>query len=217
MFLGVTVAGWLLLGMFYFPFVVLALVILRRKIGGARWFKNVAVIGAAFILFALPISDAAIGAWRMRQECSGAGLEIYRRVVVDGYFDETLNGSFLKGSGYRFREYMDPLKGYVRAEISSGGSVIEQRIERPSARFRYQKGDRSPLGFGVVRREERIVDSETNETLAKFVYIGRSPGFIDRIWISLFGTYRQDLESCHPKRTPDLAIEVKNILVPAEQ
>jgi hypothetical protein len=217
MFLGVTTGGWVLLGVVYLPLVILALVFLGGRSKGPTSRKIVILGVAALIFFALPVVDAAVSEWRMRQLCPKAGLKVNQRVVVDGYFDESLQASFLTGTGYRFREYFDPAKArFVRAELTPDGRVVLLEIDKPTARYHYKKRVFSYEGNGVERSEQRIVDTVTGENVAVQVSIGRLPGFVDRLWLRWFGPL-EHLETCQKAGAPELVTEAKRILIPANR
>jgi hypothetical protein len=228
MFLGVTTAGWVLLGILYLPLALVALAFLGRRIKGST-LGQVVILGiAALVLFALPVSDAAVSQWRMRQLCPEAGLKVNRRVLVDGYFDEERSpiGSperihnlpaILKATGYRFWEYRIPLTDrFERTALTADGKVEQFELSRPTARYHHKKRAFSSMGGGIERSEQRIVDAETGEDVAVDITIGRLPGFVDRLWLGWFGPI-QPLETCYQPGAPTLVTELRLILIPTSK
>jgi hypothetical protein len=217
MFLGITVIGWVLLITIYLPISILIL----GKFHRARWiplaWKVPALAFAAAILWALPVTDAALSTWKLNNLCPESGLKVYRREVVEGFYDENISGGFLTGSGYRFREYFDSAKrSYVRAELSPFGGITYQVIPMPTARYHFKKWEFSDLGFGVKRSERRIYDSLTRRDLAVEISVGRYPGFVDRLWLRWFGPM-EGLETCFRKGQEDIVMQSRNILIPIDK
>lgn len=213
-FLGITEIGWILFALIWLPFASLILIFLSRSFNLEKLWKGFVLVVAGFLLCALPVVDAAWSAWWLKEKCPESGLEILDRVTVDGYFDEELTSSYLKGSGYRFREYPAPFnRGYLRAELKEDGTVAVRKIDHPTARYRSTKWVSAEISYGVSRSEKRIFDSLLSKDIAKDVVVSSYPGFLDRLWLRWFGPI-QALETCHREGQKSVTTEITKILIP---
>ncbi len=178
-FYYLSVFSLMLLGVVY---VALALVLwgtarVTRGMAGRK--ALLAVIGMVFLI--LPIGEELWIAWNFGQACKEAGTFIYKKVEVDGFYDDTRSThagtptpqaveSFEK-SGYRFFE-MKGREKFVRIE-----KIDDQwraaALDYPTARYHYQSRDHLSLALKVVRHESIVIDAREKQTIGKETIIGR--------------------------------------------
>jgi hypothetical protein len=196
-FLGISVVGWVLIGLVYVP-----LTVLLRALSRGRWRQHKRAAGAAAIVVYLPlaagVAEAVYVDQRFKALCATAGLKINRKVVVEGYFvnaasdlnwDEAVKS---ERRGFRFVEWSekplgtplnDPTRKYWRADRVAPGDVRRSAIDAPTARFEYRYARfPSPNGHLIEKREDVIVDRRSGEVIASHVVGYRYRAFIDRIW-----------------------------------
>jgi hypothetical protein len=117
------------LGIYYtslfsvFPLGIAYFVLLLALWGVAHITRNLparkvllGILGAVFLL--LPIAEELFIAWRFTQACREAGTFIYKKVQVEGYYDDTGAGMtrIVGGPPYRFIETPDGRGKYQRIE-----------------------------------------------------------------------------------------------------
>lgn len=79
-----------------------------------------ATVGAVFLV--LPVAEELWIAWNFGQACEGAGTFIYKKVQVEGYYDDTGGGTMTRLVGrppYKFIESRDSSGKYRRVEYAS--------------------------------------------------------------------------------------------------
>ena len=154
------------------------------------------VIGIVFLV--IPVAEELWIAWNFGQACKEAGTFIYRKVQVEGFYDDTRPGRpgplaeqakrSMDQSGYLFHErpLLDTRGGaakVVRYE-KVNGDWLSKVIDRPTARYHYKW----PNHYGVrvaykVGKSERVViDTQNNKQIARYISFGRRPPWY---WIAL--------------------------------
>lgn len=191
MLLGVSVIGWLLLGLVYVPLGIgLAMWINRRRGRDKRAIVVVTVI--ALIPLVAMVGEAAYVDWRFRQLCQEAKLTITRKVVVEGFYDD---GYRTRGwgdtnailGGYEFIEWRDKEGRNWRTERGEGEKSRTVSIDKPTARYYWRNQQfPNPVGHLLLRREETVIDSLTGEIIGKRVDGYRRPPFIEALWLRYF-------------------------------
>lgn len=138
---------------------------------------------AFFVL--LPIWDIPV-AWRQfKHLCeTEAGVKIIRSVDgVEGFtrlhFGSAAAKEALSLYGYQFVETVNLSNQLVRYRLDQQGTLIEERIEKPSARYRVEGGDWIPLKYAYKFKVE-IMDSQTNEILATKTEFGFRGGWLGK-------------------------------------
>jgi hypothetical protein len=135
------------------------------------------VLGAVFVI--LPVAEELWIAWNFGQACKRAGTFIYKRVQVDGFYDDThgWRADKLRATGYRFVEGRDATSGrnsYWRHEMV-GDQARSFRIDRPSARYHYKWPQRNALvGYKTYKQTEEVTDVQSGEVLGRGVQYGRT-------------------------------------------
>lgn len=145
------------------------------------------VLGVVFLL--LPVSEEFWIAWNFGQACKQAGTFVEKKVVVDGFFDETRSThagaptrqaeiSFDK-SGYQFLE-MKGSNGRVVHLEKSGGRWSATVLDHPKARYHFQYSDPmsgTPWAHKIVRSGSVVIDSESKKEIARYTSFGRAPAW----------------------------------------
>ncbi len=165
-------------------YAVLGLVFLgiARVTRNKTWQKTLLVVlGATFAV--LPIAEELWIAWRFGQTCKEAGTFVYRKVQVDGFYDDTRTthsgaptpqaASSFDKSGYRFLEMKGPEK-YIRLEkIDDQWKTAV--IDRPTARYHFKTTDSGTIvSHKILKSQTTVVDNLTGEELARYIRFGRS-------------------------------------------
>lgn len=92
MILGVTIVGWGLIALFWWPVVAFVILQLWRKAKPTPVHRGALTLFAA-VLAVLPAADAIWIQWRFDRLCEGAGLRVPRKIVAEGYFDTSAVGA----------------------------------------------------------------------------------------------------------------------------
>ena len=135
-----------------------------------------AIIAVVFLV--LPVSDELWIAWNFGQACKEAGTFIYKKVEVEGFYDDThgWRPDKLRASGFRFVEGRDTTSGrdsFWRHEYV-GDQIRSFKINHPTARYQYRNPhSHTPVAYQVVKHERIVVDAETREVLARELSYGR--------------------------------------------
>ena len=162
-----------------------------RATRGRRWRKPILIVAAVGFLL-LPVSEELWIAWNFGQACKEAGTFIYRKVQVEGFYDDTRTThagpptpqavKSFEESGYRFLE-MKGQEKFVRIE-KADGQWRAFMLDRPTARYHYKwpnpHGDQ--VAHKVGKSERIVIDTETNEQIARYTGFGRRPPWF---WIGL--------------------------------
>jgi len=107
-----------------------------------------------------------------------AGIVINKTIEVDGFYDDTTHWwrQLKESSKYTFVESRDSADGtYWRVE-RDGDQVRHFRIEKPTARYQYKRGDNhTPVAHEIKRFENTVVDSQTGDVLGRYTNYRRGP------------------------------------------
>lgn len=235
MLLGITYIGWAVYLAAYIPAVMILLAgigLATRLFTPSRRVLATVLLPLGIPLIAYPLLETQYSRWIMRKQCPEAqGLTIYKRVVVEGYFDENDVGNYLqenadkhllpvmKKNGYRFREYFDRFsKKYMRIDRRDE-EIKFTVLKEQSARYRLTEAKEFVIGLHVKKREQHVLDSVTNMPIASNVMVFRTPSFVDRLWLMYFGPFA-GVEGCPRDYSRSLSGSnsvLKEILIPIDQ
>lgn len=165
----------------------------------AFWIKEkryswIVVSPLAVIALALPWVDEVWIAWHFKEICKDAGVHVIRKVEVEGFLDDTTEthrnppsaqaiGAYEKG-GYRFYERRSRDKYVVREKIADQWRTSIH--DQPTARYHFRKPTSdADVGRAISCSEDVIVDSHTNQTIARYRYCKRYASVPERIWLGL--------------------------------
>jgi len=135
------------------------------------------IVGVVFLV--LPVAEELWIAWNFGQACKEAGTFIYKKVQVEGFYDNThgWRADKLRASGYRFVEGRDTTSGrnsYWRHELE-GDQVRSFKIDRPTARYYYKWPQRDAVvGHKMYKQIEEITDVQTGDVLGRSLQYGRT-------------------------------------------
>jgi hypothetical protein len=192
-FLGISVIGWVLIGLVYVPLSIFIVVLWR-----GRWRMKPREVAALALVAYIPliaaVAEAVYVDARFKALCATAGTQIKQKVVVEGFYDDGfLRESWedtlrLGHSGYRFVEWKDKKGLFWRSEFVRLGEVRRVPLDRPSARYQWRYPEfPSPDGHLMQRREETVVDTMTGQVIARQLMGYRYPPLVDRIWSQFLG------------------------------
>lgn len=213
MFLGITFLGWIIIGVAYFPLVI---VLARRgRRSGTR--GTVIWFGFALLPLGAAVGEALYVNWRFQQLCTAGGVQVTKRVAVDGYFDNSTDWSnwpeeFLK-TGFRYIEWKDRESGRYRRIAREARQVHVYDIPEPTARYRsslQESAHPTRCAHLILRKEDTVMDVETGEILGRRTIYYRYPSSIDRVWWQFFDS----TPSMCPPTAGDLE---KAVLIPTRE
>lgn len=227
-FYYLSISSLLLLGVVYTVLLLLFLGIARVTRGMRGRKALLGVVGTVFLI--LPIAEELWIAWHFGQACKQAGTFIYKKVEVEGFYDDTGGGTMTRLVGrppYQFIEsresggkyrrvehasaeersralawYSEKNPGkqpgpkewithpvsdrvHVTVEIDTGYAWRITQLDRPTARYHYKDTtpmNGTPWAHKVGKTESVVIDTETNEEIARYTAFGRRPPWF---WIGL--------------------------------
>jgi hypothetical protein len=190
MFLGLTWLGWAILIAAYVPVALLLGWLAHRFSWRSTAFGATAIVTA--IPFGAAIAEAVYVEYNWRALCATATTEIKRQVVVEGFYDDGFRYSgwnSMRGGkdGFRYVEWKDKQGRIWRSEGFDEPHLRTVQIDKPTARYHWQMAPFStPIGHLLKKRDDKIVDSQTGEIIARRVVGYRYPAFVDRFWWQWF-------------------------------
>lgn len=129
-------------------------------------------IGALFLV--LPISEELWIAWNFGQACKEAGTIIFKKMQVEGFYDDTTHWwRQLAESKYQFVESRDRLHDALWRVERAGDEIKHFKIDRPTARYWYSMDQGRTISHKVRVQQATVVDKESGELLARFAEYNR--------------------------------------------
>jgi hypothetical protein len=218
MFLGITIIGWVIVGLVYLPIGIALAVWAARRWREQR--RSIVTVGVASLLpLAAIVAEAVFVNARFMALCEEVRPKIKRTVVVTGFYDDSGGGIGYGHPGgtldrYDFIEWRDkegriwrferaepatltaaPLPGrpdrlvWLTAE-GKEATVRRVRIDRPTARYHYRSDLLPrPVGYHLRRRDEVVIDSQSGEVIATEGGGYQQPPFIDSLWLRYFDSH----------------------------
>lgn len=206
------------------------LVLVGLQIKDKKW-RGFIIAPLVLATLALPWIDEVLTARNFKEICRNAGARITRKIVVEGFFDRTggysasLASSGLvtdpgvildfDRSGYRYKE-----------RLLTDGRI--QRLERVAEGVRASVLDRSKARYHFIRpihdadagrsaecSEDIILDSETQETVARYRYCKRYASLPERVWLGL--VHRGPIEYCPEGNKKLRGLLYEEVLMPAKK
>ena len=196
------------------------------------------VIFLGVIALAIPWADEVWIAWHFHEMCKEAGVKVYKKVEVEGFYDDTGGGIDIPGSitseaaiktfeskGY---QYYERRIGYGGEGRPQGVSRVEKVngewqvsiLDHPTARYQFRyAGARleEPVGFKIEKSEWVIVDNQSGSVIGREVYYSRYPGWVEWIWLQFFGSGRTTCQGVAPT-APELRHSLYDyVLIPAKR
>lgn len=162
-----------------------------------KWRWRWLLIGPlVFPLLAAPWAEEVWIAWHYAQACKDAGVHVYRRVKVDGFYDDTGPGGYemMERYGYSFMEDRQNVGNRIERIERVDGRLKVTNIAHPTARYHYQYAQlptpyviEEPVGWKLQKVETQVVDVQTNLVLGRKVTYTRFPNTADWQWMRFFG------------------------------
>jgi hypothetical protein len=194
----ITVAGLALVAVFYACAAGL-LTFLYRKASSkrSRW---VFIGPLTLAVLVAPWGDELWIAWRFSEVCEDAGVQIGKRIAVDGFYNDTSSGTSASGvvasnqwidalekSGFLFHEAR-LLDGKVSRVEKIDGVWRQVVLDKPTARYHFKKAmSDADAGRAISCSEDVVIDSASNETVARYRYCKRYASFVESLWMRSFG------------------------------
>lgn len=192
-YLGISMVGWILIGLVYVP-VSIALLVLAFGRWRSKPGKAAVIALLAYAPLVAGLTEALYVDTQFRALCASGGNEVKQRLVVEGFYDDGFRTDaweiYLRTgeTGYRFVEWKDKGGRIWRSERLAPGEVRRFPLDKPTARYHWRNPEfPSPHGHLMERREETIVDSATGEVVARRLTGYRYPAFVDRLWARSMG------------------------------
>lgn len=120
------------------------------------------IVGAVFLV--LPVGEELWIAWNFGQACKVAGTFIYKKVQVEGYYDDTGGGTMTRLVGrppYRFIESRDSGGKYRRVEHATLEEKARALVWYAEKNPGKKPGQKEWITHGVSDRVQVTVESDT--------------------------------------------------------
>lgn len=170
-----------------------------------------ALLGVAFLV--IPVSEELWIAWNFGQACKHAGTLIHKKVVVDGFYDDTTHWwRQLAGSDFAFVESRDNPRSSLWRVEREGNQLKHFKIERPTARYHYKMpSSHAAVAHKIVKHETVVLDTTAGELVGRYTRFSRhAPWFY---W-GAPGEFSCDAEASWPTARGTFEIYEK-VLIPS--
>lgn len=199
--------GLVIFGLYAGLILLLVIWPLSRLLKGRSWRRPLLGIVAA-VLLASPFAEEFWIAWHFRELCKDAGVHVYRKVEVDGFYDSTMRSGYelIQQKGYRFMEHPAREAGKIEHIERIAGEWKVSLLYRPTARYHYKYAYQptpykyeEPVGWKIERTEWQVIDSENGEILGRETKYSRYPATVEAVWMArLFGSGRSTCKGLAP-------------------
>lgn len=170
-----------------------------------------AVLGVAFLI--VPVSEELWIAWNFGRACKQAGTFIHKKVVVDGFYDDTTHWwRQLADSHFTFVESRDNPRSSLWRVERDGNDLKHFKIERPTARYHYKMPfSHAAVAHKVVKHETVVTDTAAGDLVGRYTRFSRqAPWFY---W-GLTGEFSCDADASWPAARGTFEIYEK-VLIPS--
>ncbi len=170
------------LALFYLPIVLWIIWRIVRAPRLGRTAKHVAVPAVVIVAYVTVMGDVTMNSLAMSKACERAGLHVYKKVRVEGYFDRRSGPDEIKRYGYKFIESQRTGGKIARYERQPDESIIRKEQEEMSAEYEVVYEDKSPvpeLGVGVMRRSF-VRNRQSGEVIGEWLSFSPMHGWVDR-------------------------------------
>jgi hypothetical protein len=170
-----------LLAVFYLPLVILVLWrIARSRL--TLGMKALALVSTLVVAYAIPLGDVTMNSIAMARVCPTAGLHIYKRVKVEGYFDRSGGEDVLQKYPYRFIETKRPGTKIIRFERQADGSINRTELDAPTAEYEVVYDSKAPVPELGVRSRQRwwVRDRTSGDAVGEWLAFSPMHGWVDR-------------------------------------
>lgn len=159
-----------------------------------RW--KWALLGpVALVLLAAPWAEEYWIARNFHEACQDAGVHVYKKVEVDGFYDDTMASGYelINRYGYQFMEHKAS-DGQIKHIEKADGQWKITNLDRPTARYYYKYAYQPTLyrteervGWKLEKLEMQVVDSETGEVIARETDYKRTINIAEGSWRLYWG------------------------------
>ncbi len=176
----------------------------------------IAVIVISCILF----GDEVWISWRFNQLCKDAGVHVYQKVEVEGFYDD-IHGSandHIEKHGFRFAEGKSRTNGKIAHVEKVNGEWIVTLLDHPEARYIYKySANNEDMGLQLEKWEVVVVDSRTGAILGRDTRYKKYPGWVTGLWDKLWGVHPTICEGSAPKPPELRHLLYHYVLIPANK
>lgn len=175
----------------------------------------------ALPLLAAPWAEEVWIASRFEDVCKGAGVHVYRRVEVEGFYSDVGGGGGLvESDGYRFAEYKRSYGNKIERVEKPSNTLQFVSLDHPTARYHFRYADPKQevqMGWKLEKWETIVVDSEKGELLGRDTHFKRYPNVAEGMLLRLVGQSQTICEGPAPK-PPALRYPLYHyVLIPIKQ
>jgi len=187
-----------------------ALMLLGSRIRDKNLRRGI-IVPVAVIALLLPWIDEVLTAWQFKEVCDGTGVQISKKIKVDGLLMGNSQPSSSRNAkpglitdpgailsmdrlGYRYTEsFFEDGKVWHLERVEGG--VLASVLDRPKAKYHFLTPiTDADVGRAASCSEDIILDVETQETIAKYRYCKRYASLPERIWLGW--VHRGPVEYC---------------------
>lgn len=151
-----------------------------------RWPSRLAVMLSVWMIaWFIAYGDVLLIAREAKRLCEAeAGLRVYKQATVAG-FAGVFNIVPWAKRGFEFTEYKRADNRVVRQEMA-GDTVVRKVVDSTRSRYEYVRTTES-LSRWLEKDIQVVREISSEEVLGRFVEIRIYPGWVDRVFVGLFG------------------------------
>lgn len=166
----------------YLPLALWLLWRVSRSTAVTRKIKLIVIPVLLVLAAVMPIWDVVVNSLAMEKVCPTAGLHVYKKVRVDGYYDTGSGPRQIEEYGYRYIETKQPGGKVAHYERQQDGSIKRTELEQPTAEYEVVYESRSPVPELGVRSMQRwhVRHRETGEVVGEWLAFSPMHGWVDR-------------------------------------
>ncbi len=172
----------------YLPLALWLLWKVARSKSVSKAAKGFVIPLVLILAYAIPLGDVTAHSIAMGKVCPKAGLNIYKKVRVEGYLDESAGPRTLETYPYRFVENNSfILRGKIhRYERQTDGSIKRTELDQPTAEYEVVYENRSPVPELGVRSMQRwhVRHRLTGEVVGEWLAFSPMHGWVDRFLLN---------------------------------
>lgn len=179
--------SFILLVVFYLPFVIYLTVKIWRLIPKNIGIKLMGVFFLNIVLWAIPLWDAIFATAQFKNACNNeAGYFLYQKVDGVEGVEAIYSGEarIFVDEGMRFAEYRDTL-GMHRVEMVDG-KLTDTIVAKLKSKFRFYNEEKI-LSKYLKKSSYILINKETNNKIGEVIYFYFYPGWLDRLTLGWMG------------------------------
>lgn len=175
-----------MLAIVYLPIVIWMLWKIARSDAVALVVKSILFPLVAGLAYAIPLGDVTMNSIAMSKVCPSAGLNVYKKVQVDGYYDTGSGPRQIEENGYRYIETQKPGGKVARYERQADGHITRTELDAPSAEYEVVYEIRSPVPELGVRSMQRwhVRHRGSGEVVGEWLAFSPMHGWVDRFLLN---------------------------------